>query len=187
MGVFDKKENFAALLKKSYPQQRRAARKLPIKITGSKKEISGASSVIVDSDLHLNYYFCPECKPQLGDRIIAKTGRSGIKIHTLSCRSMKTIAFDKFLEAHREGEKENLYQVAIEFKLTTKYGNIMDIIKIFSELNVSVTQVSLKNLPDGMSLVTLESEFINPARIAFLLNSLKKYDDSVHILKKRIF
>ncbi len=75
----------------------------------------------------------------------------------------------------------------MEFKLATQYGNIMSIIKIFNELNVTVTQVSLKNLPDEISIVSLESEFLNPARIAFLLNSLKKYDDSVQVLKKRIF
>jgi len=80
-----------------------------------------------------------------------------------------------------------MYQVSIELKLTTQYGNIMNIIKIFNELNVEVNQVSLKNLPDGVSVVSLESAFINPARIAFLLNSLKKYDDSVQVLKKRIF
>jgi (p)ppGpp synthase/HD superfamily hydrolase len=143
--------------------------------------------VIVDGDQHINYYFCPECKPQPWQRIIAKTGRDGIKIHNLDCRAIRTISFDKFLEAHREWQEDNLYQVAIEFKLVTQHSNIMNIIKLFNELNVSVNQVSLKNLPEGTSLVTLESEFVNPARISFLLNSLKKYDDSVHILKKKIF
>jgi len=74
----------------------------------------------------------------------------------------------------------------MEFKLATQYGNIMSIIKMFNELNISVNQVSLKNSPDGNSIVDLDSEFVNPARIAFLLNSLKKYDDSVQIQKKRI-
>lgn len=80
-----------------------------------------------------------------------------------------------------------MYQVSMELKLATQYGSILNIIKIFNELNVEVNQVSLKNLPDGVSVVLIESAFINPARIAFLLNSLKKYDDSVQVLKKRIF
>lgn len=187
MWIFDKKESPSTLLKKAYPDVWLATRKMPPKHISTKKQTTDSSLVIVDADQRLNYYFCPECKPTTGDRIIAKTGKDGIKIHSLLCRSMKTISFDKFLEAHREWQEENLYQVSIEFKLSTKYGNIMNIIKIFTELNVSVNQVSLKNLPDAMSLVTLESEFVNPARISFLLNSLKKYDDSIHILKKRIF
>lgn len=185
MWVFDKKESFSTLLKKAYPAQWRAHRKLPSK--SKSHQVSDSLSVIVDSDQRLNYYFCPECKPQPGQRIIAKTWRDGIKIHSLGCRAIKTISFDKFLEAHWDEQPENFYQVSLEFKMSTKYGNILNIIKIFNELNVSVSQVSLKNLPDGSSIVFLESAFVNPARISFLLNSLKKYDDSIQILKKRIF
>ena len=29
--------------------------------------------VIVDGDTLINYYFCPECKPKPGDKIIAKS------------------------------------------------------------------------------------------------------------------
>lgn len=187
LGLFDKRESLSTLLKKAYPIQWRATRKLVSKTTASPKKSTDLASVIVDGDQRLNYYFCPECKPQPWQRIIAKTWRDGIKIHTLDCRAIKTISFEKFMEAHREWQEENMYQLAMEFKLATQYGNIMSIIKIFNELNIEVTQVSLKNLPEGVSIVLLESAFVNPARIAFLLNSLKKYDDSVQVLKKRIF
>jgi (p)ppGpp synthase/HD superfamily hydrolase len=142
--------------------------------------------VVVDGDTLLNYYFCPECKPRLGERIIAKTGRDGIKIHSVSCRSMKTISFDKLLEAHWADEAENMYKLHMELKISTRYGTIMNVIKIFSELNIEILQVSMKNLEDGDSIVILESAFTNPARITFLLNSLKKIDDSLQVLKKKI-
>ena len=58
--------------------------------------------------------------------------------------------------------------------------------KIFSELHVPVLQVTMKNIQDGMSLVAFETEFLNPGKIAFLLNSLKKYDDSLKVVKKVI-
>lgn len=186
ISVFDKRESLSHILKKAYPIQWRATRRVVSK-ADTTQQTPDLTSVIVDGDQRLNYYFCPECKPQPWQRIIAKTWRDGIKIHALNCRAIKTISFEKFLEAHRDGQEDNLYQVAIEFKLATKYGNIMNIIKIFNELNVSVNQVSLKNFPDGNSVVSLESELVNPSRISFLLNSLKKYDDSVHIVKKRIF
>lgn len=186
ISVFDKRESLSHILKKAYPIQWRATRRVVSK-ADTTKQTPDLTSVIVDGDQRLNYYFCPECKPQPWQRIIAKTWRDGIKIHALNCRAIKTISFEKFMEAHREWQEENLYQVAIEFKLATKYGNIMNIIKIFNELNVTVNQVSLKNFPDGNSVISLESESVNPSRISFLLNSLKKYDDSVHIVKKRIF
>jgi (p)ppGpp synthase/HD superfamily hydrolase len=41
--------------------------------------------VVVDGDILINYYFCHECKPKPGEKIIAKTGRDGIKIHAVNC------------------------------------------------------------------------------------------------------
>jgi len=58
--------------------------------------------------------------------------------------------------------------------------------KIFSEVHIPVLQVTMKNIQDNMSLVTFETEFTNPSKIAFLLNSLKKYDDSLKVVKKKI-
>ena len=185
LAIFDKKESFSSLVKEAYPTEW----KLIHRQSAVRKLVSKSVTVehvVVDGDSLLNYYFCPECKPHLGDRIIAKTGRDGIKIHTVGCRSMKTVSFDKLLEAHWIDEPENLYKLSMELKVSTRYGTIMQVIKIFSELNIEILQVSMKNLEDGDSIVLLESAFTNPARITFLLNSLKKIDDSLQVLKKKI-
>jgi len=58
--------------------------------------------------------------------------------------------------------------------------------KIFSELHIPVLQVTMKNLQENVNLVAFETEFSNPGKIAFLLNSLKKYDDSLKVVKKII-
>jgi hypothetical protein len=59
-------------------------------------------------------------------------------------------------------------------------------LKIFAELHIPVLQVTMKNLENDLSLIALETEFSNPGKIAFLLNSLKKYDDSLKVTKKII-
>jgi hypothetical protein len=64
MNIFDKKESLATLLKKAYPLQWRATRKLAAKTTDAPQKTTDLTSVIVDGDQRLNYYFCPECKPQ---------------------------------------------------------------------------------------------------------------------------
>jgi hypothetical protein len=64
MSIFDKKESFSTLLKKAYPIQWRATRRLALKTSTSPKKATDLTSVIVDGDQHINYYFCPECKPQ---------------------------------------------------------------------------------------------------------------------------
>jgi len=58
--------------------------------------------------------------------------------------------------------------------------------KIFNDLNIPVLQVSMKNLQENMCLFVFETEFSNPGKIAFLLNSLKKHDDSLKVVKKKI-
>lgn len=55
--------------------------------------------------------------------------------------------------------------------------------KIFNDLHVSVNQVFMKNLQENMSLITFETQFVDPNKISFLLNSLKKYDDSLKVIK----
>jgi (p)ppGpp synthase/HD superfamily hydrolase len=91
------------------------------------------------------------------------------------------------LEAHRDGAPTNNYGVSIELVIFNKYSNLLDIMTIFSDLRLVILQVSIKNNGDGTSSIFLESEFKNPARIAFLVNSLKKYDDSIKINKERVY
>ncbi len=81
------------------------------------KKFKETLAVIVDNDPLIHYYFCPECEPKLGEKIIAKTGRDGIIIHSIHCVAMKTISFDKLLEAHWIGETENEYVVRVEMKM----------------------------------------------------------------------
>ena len=58
--------------------------------------------------------------------------------------------------------------------------------KIFNDLHISVINVTMQNLMENMSLFAFETEFANPGKIAFLLNSLKKFDDSLKVIKKKI-
>ncbi|MEI6672719.1 MAG: hypothetical protein WCL02_05305 [bacterium] len=90
------------------------------------------------------------------------------------------------LEAHRLGESDNIYRIWIELTIASKSAKLIGMMKIFSDLHIPVLQVTMKNLQDNMSLVTFETEFSNPGKIAFLLNSLKKYDDSLKVVKKYI-
>jgi (p)ppGpp synthase/HD superfamily hydrolase len=99
---------------------------------------------------------------------------------------MKTVSLDKLLEAHREGQEKNIYEVTLEFKIFSEYANLLNLVNVFSELDISILNIALKNLLDGTSIVTLESAFSNPAKIIFLLNNLKRIDNSIQVVKKKI-
>jgi len=190
LAILDKKETYSQLIKSVYPKE--VAAKKSQKYIGPKpveqdiKNLKETLAVIVDGDALINYYFCHECKPKPGEKIIAKTGRDGIRIHTVGCRSINTISFDKLLEAHWVWESENTYTIWIELKALSRQGNIINMMRIFNDLNIPVLNVTMKNLHDDMSLFAFGTEFTNPGKMSFLLNSLKKHDDSLKLMKKKI-
>lgn len=188
--ILDKKETYGQLIKSVYPKEFAAQKVVeysgPRPVEKDLKDFKETLAVIVDGDELINYYFCHECKPHPGDKIIAKTGRDGIRIHSVWCRGIKTISFDKLLEAHRAWESENVYRIRIELKVSSKQWNIIGMMRIFNDLHIPVLNVTMKNLQENMSLFSFETEFANPGKIAFLLNSLKKYDDSLKVMKKKI-
>ncbi|HMS91010.1 MAG TPA: RelA/SpoT family protein [Candidatus Absconditabacterales bacterium] len=190
LAILDKKENYSQLIKSVYPKEVLAYQThahMGAKITqNDPHEHTSTLPVVVDGDTLINYYFCPECQPKPGEKIIAKTGKDGIKIHAVHCKGIKTISFDKLLEAHRLGESDNIYKIWLEFSMSSKSGKLMAMMKLFSELHIPVLQVTMKNLQENMSLVAFETEFSNPGKIAFLLNSLKRSDDSLKVVKKNI-
>ena len=190
LAILDKKENYSQLIKSVYPKEfiakTQQAHPLPKSTEQDIQDAKEILAVVVDGDTLINYYYCPECKPKPGEKIIAKTGRDGIRIHVVDCRGIKTVSFDKLLEAHWLWESDNIYKIRIELKISSRPGNLIGMMRIFTELHVPVLQVTMKNIQDNMSLVAFETEFSNPGKIAFLLNSLKKYDDSLKVIKKHI-
>jgi len=186
--IIDKKRTYNQLIKAAYPSEREKLRqnlqKTPLRTRNAAKTVT--AGIILDEDKVMNYTLCNECKPTSDKKIIAKTGKDGIKIHTLECKSLKTISFEKLMEAHRADQEKTNYKISIEIKILNKYGNLLKVMTTFSELRIVILQIFIKNIGDGTSIIMLESEFSNPSRIWFLLNSLKKYDTSVQVIKKKI-
>lgn len=85
--ILDKKETYGQLIKSVYPKEFAAQKVVeysgPRPVEKDLKDFKETLAVIVDGDELINYYFCHECKPHPGDKIIAKTGRDGIRIHSV--------------------------------------------------------------------------------------------------------
>ncbi len=190
IAILDKKETYSQLIKSVYPKEIAAQKEQPYAgpkpVEHDLKNLKENLAVVVDGDMLINYYFCHECKPKPWEKIIAKTWRDGIRIHTVDCRGIKTMSFDKLLEAHRAWQSDTIYKIRIELKVSSKQWNIIGMMKIFNDLHIPVLNVTMKNLQENMSLFAFETEFANPGKIAFLLNSLKKFDDSLKVVKKKI-
>ena len=186
ISVLDKKETYKQLIKVVYPKEWKEYHAIS---KSHKKDIVQKRiiwSVIVDSDKLINYSLCNECNARFSEKIVAKTWKDGIKIHNINCKALKTISFDKLLEAHRYGEEINDYNLVIDAKILNDQKSFVSVMSSMSELWVKVLQVSLNSTLDSTSILTIETAAISPSKIMYLLNVLKRYWDSVQVIKKSI-
>ena len=57
--------------------------------------------------------------PKPGERVIARSGKDGIKIHTLSCKALATVSYDKLIKAYRiSGHSEEKTTTDYHFSLS---------------------------------------------------------------------
>lgn len=184
--ILDKKETYKQLIKSIYPKEWKEyhSKSFVEKKSFVKKQLP--NNVLVDWDNLINYSLCNECNPKLGDKIIAKTWKDWIKIHTVKCKALKTISFDKLLEAHRNWEETNDYNLILDIKIMNGQWNFVNVMSSMSDLLVKILQVSLNNNLDWTSTLNVETEKISPSKIIYLLNVLKKYNNSLQVLKKSI-
>lgn len=186
LSILDKKETYKQLIKLVYPKERKdyhAVTNSP-KLNVPKKDITW--NVIVDWEKLINYSLCNECGPKSPDKIIAKTWKDWIKIHTIDCKALRTISFDKLLEAHWDWQELNNYNLLLELKITNWQWIFVSVMSSMSDLLIKILQVSLSNNLDWTSILNIETESISPSKIMYLLKVLKKYDDSIQVLKKTI-
>jgi GTP pyrophosphokinase len=142
------------------------------------------NKIVVDQDKHINYSICPECNPKTGQQIIARTGKDGIKIHSILCKAIKTINFSKLLEAHWPNEENQKYKVQLVLDIVNSDNIMIKIIRLFSDLHISILQIGIEENKEHKQ-ITLDIQFQNPGKIALLLYDLKKQKNSIKIIKQK--
>ena len=198
--VLDKQETYWSIVRAAYPDLKKETqwktlitdtnvlqKELKSEITAA---ISGgvkSSDVMVDNDKLLHCVFCPECKPSIWDKIIAKSGRDGIKIHTLKCKALKTLSYSSLLEAHwKESEKSTNYILNIKLKFPQKKMSIIDIIALFSTFSIPVFKFELDKIDWKMTMATIEWDISNPAKIWFLLAGIRQNNSWIEVISKEL-
>jgi len=110
------------------------------KINNIEKEVK--DKILIDNSSLFKYSTCPECKPIKWDKIIWKASSEWIKIHKTSCKALKSVNFQKLVEAHWQGQENNFYEVLLKFDITEKEWNIISILNIIQQLNINVKCVN---------------------------------------------
>ena len=145
-----------------------------------------AETIIVDGDMSIGYFFCPECRPAVGAKIIARSGKDGIKIHRMNCVALQSISYNKLLEAHWVGEQQNIYKFSLKILCDDQPGILLQLFECFSSLRLNITGIHSELHGDGQQYVYLNVDVNNPAKIHFLINELKKRVSSLKIVKKTL-
>ncbi len=178
---------YTNLIKTAYPEiyKEYLQKKHPI-ITPSTNKKTKQTTVIIDEDKLINYYLCPECKPTTSDKIIAKTGKDGIKVHTLWCRAMKTISVWKLLEAHWQWNEKTIYKIVSKIS-SDKNLDFIKILEIFAKFNIAVQKFSIKDdIKSDRKIIKIMRKVNTPSQISMITQYAKKYGDMIKVIKREI-
>jgi len=140
--------------------------------------------IIVDGDKSMDVIFCPECKPQSWTIVIARSGKDGIKIHTMDCIALHTVDPAKLIEAHRYGEEPNTYQARLTVTMKDVPGVLLELLKLLDYLNINLSLLSTGNLTVWWRkdvYVTIDLQ--NPSKITFILKELLNKKDICKLVK----
>jgi (p)ppGpp synthase/HD superfamily hydrolase len=124
--------------------------------------------ILVDGDIKVEVLLCPECNPQPGTPIIAKSGKDGMKIHTLGCSALQTVHYNKLYKAHWSDSEETLYYLRLILQVDTGKGVLMQLLKIFDFYGVLV-----QSIQSSGNVLEVSLEFSNPAKMSYILDDLK--------------
>lgn len=142
--------------------------------------------VVIDGLKQLPYESCKLCNPHIWQKILAKVDRSWIKIHQLDCPAIRTITFDKFMEAHWKNEEINYYKVKLTITMPNESWNLVSLMTLFKQLEISIEHMSVDSYENNMFTITIESIQHNPTKISFLLKDIKAQYRFITAIKTNI-
>jgi (p)ppGpp synthase/HD superfamily hydrolase len=175
---------YSDLIKSAYPEKYKE-----IKSQSTKQKIAEIiwnkkRGIIIDDDKLLNYSLCPECNPIYPNKIIAKTGRTGIKIHDIKCKALKTVHPENLLEAHWEWENTENYSV-ITTILADKDINVIKFLEVFMKINIEINSFSVKSdISENKKIIKVTRWINNPSQSTMIRNEIKKFGNSIKVINR---
>lgn len=108
-----------------------------------KKEVKPIfNEVVINDSLFYKYTLCPECNPTIEEQIIWKVTKDWIKIHSVKCKALKSVNFEKLVETHWRNQDKQDYSVLLKFDITWKFENVVLILKLIQSLNIKVLNIN---------------------------------------------
>lgn len=189
--IFDKQTSPTSIIRKHYDNVKILTDielnwKAVIKDPNDDKILSCSNRVIIDGHSNLNSTLCPECKPHCPDKIIWKSTRDWIKIHSMNCKALDSISYDKLIETHWEWESYNKYILNLRIKANDRPWMLLNILTILSDFSVNISNIWVEKKLSWYSVILIDLEFENPSKMHFIVKELKNRNELVKVLSKNI-
>lgn len=140
--------------------------------------------MIIDHHHHLSYRLCTNCYPTPDDKIIAKSGRSGIIIHAIGCAGIATASIASLMEAHRQSQSITTYNITIEITTQNPQHNVAMLLSMMADYHIVIDNIQLHDpkISQHAGSIMIATHGTNPAKFDLLRHALKQHI-AFHIIR----
>jgi GTP pyrophosphokinase len=138
-------------------------------------------------DVDVRFSKC--CNPVPGDEIVGFITRGrGISIHRTDCVNMMALSeldrsrlIDAEWEASEEENKGQLYTTNIKIYAYNRTGIIMDVSKIFLEMNIDMTSVNDNTSKNGKATLSISFDIHGVEQLNKVISKLRSIDSVIDV------
>jgi len=173
----------AKILGKIRDEQQRMirAREKDVKDFVSKRKKPVANTgVIVEGIDNCMVKFAKCCMPIPGDEIIGFITRGyGVSVHRKDCLNVRHSIEEKKEDGRwirtewAEGEKHT-YSTGLRIITKSRVGVLADVVTVFSNMKINVSELNVKDTEDGMSVFYLTVDVTGRGQLELLISRLKR-------------
>lgn len=156
IAMYDKQESYTLFFKEAYPERRTIFNAPSLKTPPTEQSVIERVSQhpVIDHIHTLSYRLCPTCKPTAADKIIAKSGRDGIVIHTTSCKGVETANTSSLLEAHRNTQPVTTYSAHVCISVEKPQYNLPMILTMMADFRISIDSIQIDEKTHTVTIAT---------------------------------
>lgn len=151
-----------------------------------RKNAGGGITIRGIRDVSVHYAHC--CNPVPGDEIVGFVTRGrGVTIHRTDCVNMIGLPPEernRLIEAEWESTEEtggSRYSASLNLYCKNRMGMVVDVSRVFTEEQIDITSISVKNARNGTGTLTIDFETKGKEELNRLIEKLRQIPGVVDV------
>lgn len=160
----------------------------PVKKPTSKTVSS--TGVAVDGVDNCLVKFAKCCSPIPGDEIIGFITRgNGVSIHRKECKNVRESIdakeeYGRWISVSWQNSDKHKYSTGLKIITKTRIGVYVDVLNIFSNMKINISQMSVKDDADSHSIFYLSVDVTSAGQLELAMSRVKKARGVLEVLRK---